>query len=700
MIVEEQLRLALGRTYKAIGEILIEHRVITPIQLDMALEEQRQNGKRLGTILMSHGWASEEDIAQAVADQLDIPWIDLKECPITLDALECVPEITARRYCMIPIDRKPDELTVAIADPANLLATDHLAATLGCWVRVVIATESQIMHAIETRYKDPNGTSRAARLGPYRIEKELKRYGAITAYRAMDSYLDRPVLLKVLSPLLSLTQQEYDRLRRDFLQNARLMGSLSHPNFPVLYEFGEEEHHSFYASEFLEGISIESLLKAMGTIPISRAIPIISQICDALEHAHRQGVVHGAIRPDNILLLEDGRVKLDGCQGIRASDASALVDVGTLIVTSNYLAPEQIKDEPVDRRADIFSLGVTLYEMLTNRKPFDASTIVAISHKIAYEPAPVPEDIPIKLQAIVMKALAKDPAERYQTATEMKHDLSAYRWQPDPSEKAESEAENGLEHKERQALAENLSIPLERPRRRLHWAWAVLPAVALCALLAFRMPPYIAPLLFPGERQDQEITSPLRVSRVDPALQKPETGSLTPGRPVPAPPKAVSVRIVTLSDFEQGTVGWSLAGSQRVIGRVSLSWQTGGGSLGPRWLRAAGLRFRQRRPEQVIFRYQLPAGRALKPGDVVKLEILLPDNAPRGLTARIGVQSGEGIRFLKGQTFPLRASHWTTAGGTAPRPVSPGSKLAVVIENHGVGYRGAVGLDALRLVTK
>ncbi|MCC6446067.1 MAG: protein kinase [Armatimonadetes bacterium] len=696
VIAEEQLRLALGRTYRAIGEILSERNIVSPIQLDMALEEQRQNGKRLGTILVSHGWATEEDISQAVAEQLGFPWVDLKECPITLEALECVPEMTARRYSMMPIDRKPEELTVAIADPSDLLATDHLAATLGCRVKVVISTESSILHAIESRYKDESGASRvtrAVRIGQYRIDKELRRLGAVTVYLATDSYLDRPVLLKVLSPLPSLTQQEYDRLRHDFLRRARLMGSLVHYNFPVAYAFGEEERHSFSASEYVDGLTVESLLHSMGTLPISKAVPMIIQICDALDYAHRQGIVHGAVRPDNIMILQDSRVKLDGCEGSISNEAGMMVDLSALISAANYLAPEQVKDEPVDRRVDVFSLGVTFYEMLTNRKPFEGSTIVSISHKIVTDPVQVPEDIPLKLQAIIAKALEKEPGNRYQSAADMKQELTAYRWQPDAADRPEKDPADGLEQKERQALADSLSIPTRKPARRFRWAWIVLPLLLAGITLA-------AIYEIPRQASGEDPGPANAGSETAPVVNWPvPVQPVRPHRPS-SPPEQAAPKVVLFSDFEKGASGWSLAGTPGVIRRVSLSNPTGGASQGNRWLRITGLRFGQRGPDQALLRFRLPPSRAINAGDTVKLDAFLPSGPASGVAARLGLQTASGFQSFSAKAEVLAPGRWTTIGGRPPRPVASGEKIALMVQSKPTRSRVAVGLDNLRVVRR
>jgi eukaryotic-like serine/threonine-protein kinase len=283
----------------------------------------------------------------------------------------------------------------------------------------------------------------------YRIIAPLGVGGMGQVFLAQDMTLGRKVALKVLP--VEFTRNP-DRVRR-FQQEARTASSLNHPNIITIHEIGQAENKQFIATEYIEGLTLREYLKEprsrlstdeTGTGPLSEALSISMQVADALAAAHAKGIVHRDIKPENIMLLKDrhlmqkessvkvldfGIAKLTEPQTARGT-AEATTKVllntheGSVIGTASYMSPEQARGEPVDARTDVWSLGVVLYEMLSNSVPFGGPTAQdVIASVLKEDPAPLPLNIPDRLRWIVEKALRKDREERYQTAREMFSDL-------------------------------------------------------------------------------------------------------------------------------------------------------------------------------------------------------------------------------------------------------------------------------------
>lgn len=262
-------------------------------------------------------------------------------------------------------------------------------------------------------------------LGKYKIIRELGRSNDIV-YEAIDTTINRRVALKelLLPPNLSGAQKR-ERIER-FYREARAAGSLSHPNIVTIYEVGEDHGRHYIAMEFLEGQSLRDILDIEHTLPIDKAISIAIQICDALDYAHQKGVIHRDIKPDNIQILEENRVKITDFGIARIMDEPSITMDGQVFGTPSYMSPEQVAGKPIDQRSDIFSLGVVLYEMLTGRKPFTGDSVVSITYSIMNQDVIIPPGIPPQLERILRKCLAKDPNNRYQSVRELADDLRLY----------------------------------------------------------------------------------------------------------------------------------------------------------------------------------------------------------------------------------------------------------------------------------
>ncbi|HEY3103743.1 MAG TPA: protein kinase [Pyrinomonadaceae bacterium] len=270
-----------------------------------------------------------------------------------------------------------------------------------------------------------------AKLGNYRILEKIGAGGQGTVYKATDTKLGRAVVIKVLPP--ELTVKEANRKR--FEREARLASALDHPNICTIFDLNEIGDVHFIAMQYVEGKNVRELVNGR-PLDLRSALSITIQVADALAAAHSRGIVHRDIKAGNIMVTPTGQVKIldfglaklldsDDLGGIHHTD---LTEVGIPYGTATYAAPEQARGERVDARADIFSTGVLLYEMLTGTWPFQGKTSVDVRHAVLHEdPAPLdqarPSPTPPRLQAILDRALAKNPKNRYQKAEKLRDEL-------------------------------------------------------------------------------------------------------------------------------------------------------------------------------------------------------------------------------------------------------------------------------------
>ncbi|WP_246110655.1 Stk1 family PASTA domain-containing Ser/Thr kinase [Thermosediminibacter litoriperuensis] len=242
-------------------------------------------------------------------------------------------------------------------------------------------------------------------------------------YKARCTLLNRIVAIKVLRPEYSNDENFVMRFRRE----AQAAASLSHPNIVNIYDVGNEDGIHYIVMEYVEGRTLKEMIKEEAPLPPARVIEIAKQICDALECAHKNKIVHRDIKPHNIIITPEGRIKVADFGIARASTGSTITNTGGLIGSAHYLSPEQARGGFTDERSDIYSLGVLLYEALTGRVPFNGDSPVAVALKhIQEEPKPVSEIIPgfpPHLEEIIMKCIAKSPGDRFQRASELKREL-------------------------------------------------------------------------------------------------------------------------------------------------------------------------------------------------------------------------------------------------------------------------------------
>ena len=267
------------------------------------------------------------------------------------------------------------------------------------------------------------------RIPGYKLLKRLGRGSMGTVYKARQLNLDRLVAIKVLASFLS----ENTAFVKRFLKEARVIGKLNHPNIVQGFDAGDFEGTYYFAMEYCSGPTLLALLDRGGAIDQDRAIHIVLQVARALEHAFAQGLVHRDVKPDNIMIVQGGVAKL--CDLGLAKDVSrrsGSTEKGATMGTPNYISPEQARgDAHVDIRSDLYSLGATLYHMVTGVPPFDGPNPTVIMVKHLNEPPMPPRvrrpEIDSRLQPIIIKMLAKNPADRYQTPSELVDQLDDLR---------------------------------------------------------------------------------------------------------------------------------------------------------------------------------------------------------------------------------------------------------------------------------
>ena len=304
--------------------------------------------------------------------------------------------------------------------------------------------------------------------GRYRLEAKLGSGGMSTVYLARDETLDRPVAVKVMHREMS---EQADQLER-FRQEARAVAKISHPNVVSVIDAGEDGGHPYIVFEYVEGETLKQRISRIGALDVQEAIAYAIEIARGLSIAHARNLVHRDIKPQNVLIDDEGRAKLTDFGISRQLEQDGMTATGRVLGTTDYVAPEQAMGRAVDPRSDIYSLGVVLYEMLVGQVPFHADSQVGVAMKHVNEDLPDVQrrrpEVSAAVALVVERSTAKDPAERYQDVGEMIDDLETA---------LEVEAARaGSTTGEATSVLDAVPPPKRKLSGRGRWSWAAIVA--------------------------------------------------------------------------------------------------------------------------------------------------------------------------------------------------------------------------------
>ena len=259
----------------------------------------------------------------------------------------------------------------------------------------------------------------------YELEELVGTGGMSSVYRAHDTLLERYVALKVLHDQYMADDDFVERFKRE----ARAVAQLSHPNIVTVIDRGEDDGHQYIVFEYIDGENLKECVVRKGRLSVREALELALQVARGLAFAHGQGIVHRDVKPQNVLLNGDGEAKVTDFGIARTLTVDGVTQTGTVMGTSNYIAPEQASGQPVDVQTDVYSLGVVLYELLAGDVPFPGDNFVSIAMKHVNEPPPnlleVRKDVPLRVAAAVDRALEKDPSARFPTMDAFAAELEA-----------------------------------------------------------------------------------------------------------------------------------------------------------------------------------------------------------------------------------------------------------------------------------
>ncbi|SIT67595.1 Stk1 family PASTA domain-containing Ser/Thr kinase [Edaphobacillus lindanitolerans] len=367
--------------------------------------------------------------------------------------------------------------------------------------------------------------------GRYEVLGLLGGGGMSTVYLARDMILDRPVAIKILRYDLA----DEEELRKRFHREALSATSLIHPHIVNIYDVGEDGELHYLVMEYVEGQTLKEYIQEKAPLPAARAVDIMMQLCDGISAAHLHGIIHRDIKPQNILMDGDGRVKLTDFGIAMALSATALTRTNSVMGTVHYLSPEQARGGIATKRSDLYSLGIVLYEMLTGKLPFSGESPVSIALKHLHEETPPVRDerpdIPQSLENVILKATAKNPAYRYPSAEVMLKDLSTVlsperrdepKFMPPPPDDEATKAMPAIKDMpgrpagdtrvpEPAPMTETPPEPVtakeqeqKQKRKRKKWPWLLAGTVILAALVGVLL--YLLGVFGPKQAEVPDVT--------------------------------------------------------------------------------------------------------------------------------------------------------------------------------------------------
>ncbi len=269
--------------------------------------------------------------------------------------------------------------------------------------------------------------------GRYQVMKELGRGGMGIVFQAHDKQLNEPVAIKILSPLLSNDREAIERLRREVSAARRI----THQNVIRIHDIAEAKGVQYVSMEYFDGRSLKEFIRGKGGLSQVEACQIAFQICEGLEAAHKQGVIHRDLKSQNVLINSLNQVKIIDFGLAHTSYLQGMTATGLIMGTPEYMAPEQVSGRKVDERADIYSLGIILYEIFSGQVPFSGDSAISVGFRqMKEEPRPprqINAQIPQAVENVILKALRKEPSQRYASVAELRADLEQALTQPVPT---------------------------------------------------------------------------------------------------------------------------------------------------------------------------------------------------------------------------------------------------------------------------
>jgi predicted Ser/Thr protein kinase len=265
------------------------------------------------------------------------------------------------------------------------------------------------------------------KIGKYKVIEVLGKGAMGIVYKALDPDINREVAVKTVHFEMATEGAQQEDVQARFMREAQAAGRLTHPNIVMIYDVGREGDMTYIVMQCIEGRSLAKIIGAGDRVAPDYIVRLMTQVCQALDYAHQKGIVHRDIKPANILIDHSGNPFLADF-GVARMDTSTVTQTGTVMGTPSYMSPEQVMGKRIDKRSDIFSLGVILFELLSGKRPFDGESITTVMYRIVHESPrslrDLLKDVPAGFDFIVSKALAKDPEQRYQSCLEMAYDLS------------------------------------------------------------------------------------------------------------------------------------------------------------------------------------------------------------------------------------------------------------------------------------
>ncbi len=314
--------------------------------------------------------------------------------------------------------------------------------------------------------------------GRYELLELIGKGGMSSVYKAHDRLLDRQIAVKILHPHFTEDEEYVERFRRE----ARAVAQLSHPSIVTVIDRGEDEGRQYIVFEYVEGENLKQLLERTGPMPVGEALELALQMGRALAFAHSRGLVHRDVKPQNVLLNADGQAKMTDFGIARSVDVQGMTITGTVLGTSEYIAPEQARGQQVDAQTDVYSLGVVLYELLVGGVPYEGETFVTVALKHVNEPLPSVldrrPDVPPRVALAVERAMAKSPGDRFASMNEFVDELQACLADVDPG------GEQATMIQRRPAAQQRAPRARRRKRRLSGVLWSIAAVLAVLAVAA------------------------------------------------------------------------------------------------------------------------------------------------------------------------------------------------------------------------